>query len=218
MKKKIIITILILFPFASAIASELPNKYYIENVPFSPQAPFAKWSDPRQQDACEEMSATLAVYWARGRSLTRTQSEKTILDIAKFETKKYKNYRDTSAADTAKRIIKEYFGYTKYEIKNDITIDDIKIALSENKIVIVPTNGQWLKNPNFKRPGPERHMLVIRGYNSVKKTFTTNDPGTRKGENYKYDEKILYNAIRDYPTGNHIAIKGVKKNMITVWK
>lgn len=215
--KKIIFIIFALFPVI-AMAAELPAKYYIENVPFSPQAPFARWSDPRQQDACEEMSAALAVYWARGKKLTKAEAEKTILDIAKFEAKKYKNYRDTSAADTAKRIIKEYFGHTNYEIRNNITINDIKTALSENKIVIVPTNGQWLKNPNFKRPGPERHMVVIRGYDSAKKTFTTNDPGTRKGENYIYNEKVLYNAIRDYPTGNHAPIKGVKKNMIVVWK
>src|SRR5437016_6068593 len=40
-------------------------------VPFTVQAPFADWQDPRQEDACEEASALMAVYWAQEKTLTK---------------------------------------------------------------------------------------------------------------------------------------------------
>ena len=79
-------------------------------------------------------------------------------------------------------------------------------------------NGQLLHNPNFKQPGPERHMLVIIGFDPRKKQFITNDPGTRNGANYRYNYTTLYNAIRDYPTGYNKPIKKVEKNIIIVGK
>ena len=85
-------------------------------------------------------------------------------------------------------------------------------------IVIVPANGRVIGNPYFNPPGPARHMVVIRGYDPVTKEFITNDPGTERGENYRYPEAVLYNGIRDYPTGYHKPIVEDKKVMIVVGK
>jgi hypothetical protein len=79
-------------------------------------------------------------------------------------------------------------------------------------------NGRELKNPNFKAPGPVTHMVLVKGYDYKTKEFITNDPGTRRGENYRYPEKISLKAIRVYPTGYHLAVKKVKKEMIVVEK
>ena len=94
--------------------------------------------------------------------------------------------------------------------------EDIKKALSENRLVIVPTDGQKLKNPNFTQPGPPRHMLVIVGYDDTTREFITNDPGTRKGEGYRYSQDVLYEAILDYPTGKHLPVTSSDKVMLTV--
>ena len=61
-------------------------------------------------------------------------------------------------------------------------------------------------------------MMDGNGYNNplIKKEFITNDPGTRKGELYRYNETVLYSAIRDYPTGYHETINKIEKNMIVV--
>jgi hypothetical protein len=59
-------------------------------------------------------------------------------------------------------------------------------------------------------------MLVIRGYDPATKEFITNDPGTRKGEGYRYPEQIIYAAWRDYPSGDHEPILNINKNMIVV--
>ena len=75
-----------------------------------------------------------------------------------------------------------------------------------------------LGNIYFTAPGPENHMLLIKGYNFNDKSFTTNDPGTRRGEGYTYDENVLFEAIRDYPTGYHLPNDIILKKVILIKK
>jgi hypothetical protein len=188
------------------------------SVPFTTQSPFAEWSDPRQQDGCEEASMLMAVYWARGEKLTRELAKKEILAMAEFEKLTYGSFIDTDVKDTVVRIARGYFKFESARAVENITLDDIKKELFKGNLVLVPTNGRRLGNPNYKAPGPERHMLVIRGYNSAKKEFITNDAGTRKGEGYRYNEDVLFKAIVNYPTGDHLPIKEETKAMIIVWQ
>ena len=103
-------------------------------------------------------------------------------------------------------------------MSTDVSIAGMIAELEAGNIIIAPTNGRKLNNPNFSNLGPERHMVLIRGYDYNKKEFITNDPGTKRGEAYRYPEKNLFNAIRDYPTGNHVPIKISKKTMIIIYK
>jgi hypothetical protein len=128
----------------------------------------------------------------------------------------YEEFRDTSTVDTAERIIKGYFGYKDFEVKEITTAEDIIAELKQGYAIIVPMNGQKLKNPFYTLPGPERHMLVICGYDFTTKEFITNDNGTRRGEKYQYSEDMFYEAIRDYPTGFHKPIAQLIKRMIIV--
>lgn len=194
------------------------SKVLIDQVPFAPQAPFAEWKDERFQDGCEEAAALLAVYWAEGKTLDKTKAKEEILAMSAYQTEKYQEFRDTSVKDTAERIIKGYFGFNNFEVKENISTDDIKTELLNGNLVIVPTNGQALNNPHFTVPGPERHNIVIRGFDEVKNIFITNDPGIKEGELYEYPQKILFAAIRDYPTGYHQPILENKKIMIVVKK
>ncbi len=187
------------------------------NVPFTSQAPNAKWSDPRQQDGCEEAAILMAWLWINNDTMTKNEAEQAIIATAEYELKQYGNYHDTSAEDTAK-LMREYYGHTKLEVKTNPTIDDIKSALSNGKVVLVPANGKRLNNPNFTNGGPETHFLVIKGFDEPKKQFITNDPGTRLGEGYVYDYQTLYDAMVNYPTGHHLSQEGRPKAMIVVSK
>lgn len=200
------------------LPSPLPQLIYIKNVPFSSQAPYGDWKDARQQDGCEEAASMLAIAWANNQTLTKDQALETLLAIADFEKNTYGQFTDTSTSDTQDRIIRNYFHYSNSQVISINFVADIITQLSQNKLVIIPTNGQLLNNPNFTGNGPERHNLVIRGYDSTTKEFITNDPGTRKGENYRYPENVIFNAIRDYPTGAHEPITTIQKNAIVVWK
>lgn len=189
-----------------------------QKVPFSSQAPLGGWSDERQQDGCEEASALMAMLWVTNTTVSKEDALKRILAISDFEQKKYGEYRDVSVHDVVARIFKDYFKYDKVAVKENATIADIVSALKKGSIVIVPANGQLLHNPYFTAPGPERHMLLIRGYNADTKQFITNDPGTKRGEGYRYDEDVLYNAILAYSTGYHIPVEGTPKHVIIVSK
>ena len=196
--------------------NELPKKGLIENAPFTSQAPFADWDDPRQQDGCEEASVLMAMKWLRGEGLTKQQALDEILAMSAFELEKYGEFHDTSSQDTADRLFKNYYKYDKVRVRYDIGIDDIKKELAAGNLVIVPADGRKLGNPNFTGDGPERHKLVIKGYDENRQIFITNDPGTRKGEGYQYNYQVLISAVRDYPTGYKVPIVDERKAMIVV--
>ncbi len=187
-------------------------------VSFISQAPTAKWENPIFQNACEEASLLMAYQWYYGKNgFTKKQAEKKIIKAAQAMKKKYGSYYDSSAYDTAE-FAKEYFKLKNIFVRYDIGAQDIINELEKGNLVIVPANGIKLKNPNFKQPGPLQHMLVIKGYDFDTDEFITNDPGTRRGENYRYGKKRLVNAIRDYPTGTHKPITTHRKAMIVVLK
>lgn len=189
----------------------------ILDVPFTSQSPLVQWSDPEQNSACEEASMIMAWHWLQETPLDTQTADSEIKKLIAYENTQTGNAYDTSAADTQK-IFESYFVKNKMVLSYNITIEDILSQLAQGNIVIVPTDGNALHNPHFKQPGPETHMLVIRGYDNDTSEFITNDPGTKYGENYRYSYNVLYSAIRDYPTGNHLPITSTRKAMLTVLK
>lgn len=185
-------------------------------TPFAVQAPIAEWQDARQQDGCEEAAALMVHAWAQGYELDPVKAKEEIIAISEYEQEHYGVFRDTSVRDTAERIFKGYFGLTGWEVKEDAALEDIRNAVSRYGLVIAPMNGQALDNPYYTPPGPERHMVVVTGYDAATREFITNDPGTKRGKGYRYQEDVFYAAIRDYPTGNEDPISGADKTIIVV--
>jgi len=207
-------------PKEEVLLKEIPLKKenYLLDIPFICQAPYAEWDNSIFQDGCEEAASLMVVYWALDKKLDKNIAQEEIIAMAEYQKEEFGQAQDTSAEDTNKRLIKGYFGYSNAEVKRNINISDIIKEIGKGNAVIVPANGQLLGNPYFTQPGPERHNLIIRGYNKDTKEFITNDPGTRKGEEYHYNQDILYNAIRDYPTGYHEPIEIINKTMIVIKK
>lgn len=190
----------------------------IQSVPFIAQAPFGEWDDEVFQDACEEASMIMAMAWVHGTSLTPEGGKQEIQNITQLENKTFGAFTpDMSIADTA-RIMQAYYSYDKVEVLQNVSIDDIKKLLADGPLVIAPMNGQALGNPHFTQPGPLEHMLVIIGHDAASHEFVTNDPGTKEGASYRYDENVLYQALREYPTGNHLPIANPAKTVIAVKK
>jgi len=170
------------------------------SVPFTSQAPHQNWDLP-YQEFCEEASALMAASFVKNeRILSPDDADKKMLAIMDFEENELGFHKDTSAEETAV-VLKEFFGLEKVQVVSNPTEQSIKKALAEGKAVVVPAAGRELKNPNFKRPGPLYHMLVIKGY-TKSGDFITNDPGTRKGADYIYKPSVLLNAIHDWNRGD----------------
>lgn len=164
------------------------------NVPFFLQAPTGKWGGIFET-TCEEASVLMVYYFLTQKPPPSPEElEKEILRIVEFEKERYHFHKDTSAAQTAK-LIKDYFGL-ETQVFYDITLSDIKKFLNEGLPVIVPVKGRILNNPYYTPPGPLHHMIVIRGYNS--EGFFTNDPGTKRGENFFYSFETIEKSLGDY--------------------
>ena len=193
-----------------------PSTSILHEMSFTAQAPFGEWSDPRLQDGCEEAASLMAVSWARGETFTLAYAKAEILAVSEYEEATYGSYHDTSAADTLGRIIEGYFGFNGAHLARNVTKEDMIAQLYAGNVLIIPTNGRALQNPNFTNGGPDRHMLVVKGYDVATDEFITNDNGTRQGEGYRYNAELLWEAIRDYSSGNHEPIVGASKVMIVV--
>jgi len=176
--------------------NSLPE-YYELNIPFMSQAPLGDWNPPFDH-ACEETSVLMAYYFFENIKPTSLQVAEDINNIVNFEKERYGVYKDTTATETA-RLIKDYYGYNA-KILFNVSITDVKKEILKGNVVIFPTDGRALKNPNFTPPGPVYHMLVVKGFDLD--GFITNDPGTKRGKDYKYSYNVLMNAISDWENGH----------------
>jgi hypothetical protein len=164
-------------------------------VPFTSQAPHANW-DQDHKEFCEEASVLMAGrYFQRRGIASPDDAEKALQQIKQWEIENLGYYYDTTAAETASIIEGMY--ELEVQLIDNPTVDHIKLALANGKLVLAPFAGRELGNPNYTAPGPIYHMMVIRGYTDTGK-FITNDPGTRKGQEYVYDQGTIMKAMRDW--------------------
>lgn len=173
-------------------------------VPFTSQAPFGVW-DADHEDFCEEASVVMAGFYKSGKTLDSQTADNEMQKLKQWQVANIGEWKSTNAQDSLK-IASANYGI-KGNVIYDFTIKDLKKALSDGHLVLLPAAGRKLGNPYFKQPGPVYHMLVVRGYDS--QYIYTNDPGTRHGENYKYYPEIILNAAADWP-GSEQAILDAK--------
>jgi hypothetical protein len=166
------------------------------DVPFTPQAPFANW-DAVHGEACEEASAFMVLRYFAGQKIASPQdAEDGILHLI--------DASGPAVDETAQEIadlIESENPSLHADILKDPTEASMKAALAEGKLIIVPAAGRQLGNPFFQTPGPPYHMLVLRGYTKDGHVIT-NDPGTKRGENFAYTWTTLINAIHDWNGGD----------------
>ena len=146
------------------------------------------------------------------KSFSAPQVETQFSKMIAYENKTFGDFKDTSAAQTA-RMMKDLYKYKRVDVLPMKSINDVKPHVLAGRPVIIPAAGKLLKNPNFKSGGPLYHNLVIRGWLKDGRIIT-NDPGTRKGNGYVYSASVLWNAIHDWNGGN--VTKGAKV-MIVVY-
>ena len=184
-------------PTTPKTVTTIPEKASVK-VPFTTQAPLANW-DALHEEACEEASLIMYHHFIVGTDITSTNSaENEIQDLVTFEGQN--GYAVDVTVEQLNEIANKYYGMKTGRVIKNATIDDIKREVASGRPVIIPAAGKMLDNPNFKNGGPKYHNLVIKGYD--KDGWITNDPGTRKGEYFRYTFDNLYNAIHDWDSGD----------------
>jgi hypothetical protein len=182
-------------------------------VPFLCQAPYGDWRQP-WQDGCEEAAIIMAMSWVEGKAVTKRSGNQTILDLVKFQIKNYGGHFDLTAKQSAK-LIKDYYQYDGIEVLQAGTSQELKKFLAAGDLIIAPMAGRELGNPYFTPPGPYYHYVLIKGYDDTRGVFITNDPGTRRGANYTYKYRTLFQAIHDW-TGRKESISRGKKSILVI--
>lgn len=193
---------------SSSATSSVPPSLLI-TVPFAPQAPSANW-DALHEEACEEASLLLVLHYWTQSPLTRETMERELQDLVAWE-HAHGFADDVTTAELAD-IARQKFRL-KATVDTNVSAANIERYLREGKPVIIPAAGRLLGNPNFSGEGPWYHMLVITGYDDTH--FITNDPGTKRGENFVYEKSALLNAVHDW-TGTKEAIASGAKSMLIV--
>lgn len=170
-------------------------------VPFTPQAPYANWVQP-WQDACEE-AAIVMVDKFYGDYETRTipprEASQAIRRAYDLKNTLYGFSLDENAAKIA-RWINDFYPWEARLVENP-TVEAIKIELDAGRPVIAPAHGKSLPNPYFRDGGPDYHTIVISGYDDEAKKFIVQEPGTRRGLDFRYPYDRLLSAIHDLVPG-----------------
>lgn len=186
-------------------------------VPFISQAPRGEWENTLFQNGCEEASVFMASRLGNDEPVSEERVEQALLKLARLSEQLFDTSVDTSAEDTL-QLFRAYTGKENGRLVNRVTDEVLRATLARGEAMIIPMNGRLLGNPHFTAPGPETHMLVLLGYDVVTEEYIVHDPGTRFGARYRYPRERFENAIRDYPTGNHLPITSVEKRAIVIGK
>ncbi len=169
-------------------------------VPFVVQAPLGNWDLP-YQEACEEAAALMAIRYAFATPFLDTEDADTALRELVRINEEVLQYPIDQTAEQVARLMVTVDSLMRVSLVRSPTLESLKRHLSAGRVIIVPAAGQKLRNPFFHRPGPRYHMLVLRGYTSDG-YFITNDPGTKRGENYLYPFDRIMQAMGDWNNGN----------------
>lgn len=187
----------------------LPDSFLIDNFSFASQAPLGNW-DELHDEACEEAALILVKYYLDNQDINSEVMEDEILKMVTWEISYFGSHKDLTIEELSD-VATKYYNLNNYDILPISSIDDIKKEIIKNHPVIIPTAGRLLGNPYFRQPGPIYHMLVVIGFND--NNIIVQDIGTKRGDHFTYNEKILLNAIHDW-TGNFDNIENGQKVML----
>ncbi len=165
------------------------------SVPFTPQAPDGIWMDP-WEDACEEATIAMVDAFYAQKLITKDYAKNMIRRIIRLEMNLLGFHKDTNA-DQIVSTINNYFPWEARVVTNP-TIEQIKAEIDAGQPMIVPVHGRSLKNPYFRNGGPDYHTIVIAGYDDGKKEFIVEEPGTRRGLDFRYPYDRIMNAMHDF--------------------
>lgn len=144
-------------------------------VPFMTQSPSGAWDDASVLRSEEASALMMQEYYAgTAENLSATDAEAALVAAGDLA------FDDLVAFLPGKKV-------------DGVTIETIQASLAKGNPVIVLVDKTQLENPYFLNDGVTDHAILIRGYTETE--FVTNDPGTKHGEGYTYDQQLIMSAL-----------------------
>jgi len=180
------------------------------DVPFTSQAPFANW-DEVHKEACEEASILMVLRYFSGDPFESEEEADAALDEV-LAANEAMGFAVDTTADQVRMLLLSLDPSLSASLIRNPSVDTLKAVLGDGALVIVPASGTALGNPYFRVPGPRYHMLVLRGFTDDGYVIT-NDPGTKRGEEFVYRWDVLMDAMHDWNGG---AVESGEKVVVVV--
>lgn len=178
------LSIFVLVTMAAVTTVELP-------VPYVPQAIDGHWVAP-WDESCEESSLLMVEnYYAKSILVDPQTAKRRMQSMIDWEMVVFNKYDDTNADETL-QLIRAHADFEAHIVQNP-TIEAIKSELDAGRPVIAMVDMYQLYAE--KDLGDSFHVLVINGYDEVKKEFIVRDPAREKRA-YGYDR--LMKSLHDY--------------------
>ncbi|PIY95897.1 MAG: hypothetical protein COY66_05570 [Candidatus Kerfeldbacteria bacterium CG_4_10_14_0_8_um_filter_42_10] len=174
------------------------GQIHLLDVPYTVQAPYAKW-DVYDEEACEEAALLMAYEYLKGNQYPQgiippADAQTELRRMIDFQVDQL-GYEVTTDLfpNQLKTFIESYWsGYTARFI-SDTSVLKIKQEINRGNPVVIPATAKILNNPWYHYQ--DYHMLLVIGYEGDQ--FITNDPGTKRGEDWKYGQDLVIEAIED---------------------
>lgn len=199
MIKKFIPLFLAVFILSNPVKSLAAEQTFVKlKVPFAVEVPDGRWVDP-WKNACEEASMIMVDQYYQGKiKLTNAEAKKLMLPIFTLEDELFGFNKDSNAGET-KLFADKFLSFTA-TIKENPTLDEIKAELTAKRPVITMHYGWGLNNPalHFRSGGSSYHMMVLSGFDDVKKQFIVQDSGNSKGLDFRYKYDIILKTLHDF--------------------
>jgi hypothetical protein len=183
----------------STTSSTIPTEFNL-SIPFISQAPEADWSEP-WQNACEEATLAMLDAYYHDTDLDVENAKAKIVEMVEWESNAgwYTSIAGDSVVSLAREFVDLPAGF-EFVVVEYPTVEMVKRSIASGHPVFALIDGKALGNPHFTNGGPLYHTLLIKGYTEDK--FITNDPGTKYGEDFVYDEDHLMSVIHDWNGGD----------------
>lgn len=166
-------------------------------VPFTSQAPLGTWEEP-WQNACEETVIAMLRSYYGAVDFDADSADEAILSV--FDLKNEES-TDESMYELEKFINNASFVWQSYVVDNP-SIYDLKEQVFLGNPVIAPVFAQQLDNPYYIDGGPDYHVVLIVGYDDQTNEFIVHDPGTQRGESFRYSYESMMTALHDFVDTN----------------
>lgn len=180
---------------ATNIAQSTSKPSVLLAVPFASQAPFGVW-DALHEDACEEAAVIMAHNYVKKLPLNNQIMEDGLQSMIAWE--ETQGFGLSITMSNVQLTMNKFLGNTNTRLIDNPTIEDLKNELSAGNPIVVPAAGRDLGNPYFSGLGPIYHMYTLIGYDDARKEFITNDPGTKRGEKYRYSYDTVISTMHDW--------------------